>query len=402
MRLPGSSPDSSLVEPPSSTETLYPNSQFQYNEFQYGVGSQFPSSFHQTTTKTELFAHNSFDEFVDSTTSFTENQDINIHTGLKVPSVTGATCLPPELGSPDRTVLTIKQEINNQTSIDPVFVDSTTYPGRPTPPLQQHHDDPLDNLENDPERFRQHLSETVLSAHTLTCLMDQAQIQALSAQPHDNIRIQQFKNKSTEELWMESEQKLTDVITQIIEFAKMLPGFQKFPQDDRIVLLKAGSFELALLRMSRYYSVSRRSVLFGDTMMPMEAFMTSSNTLEMMLVQQIFEFVRSISELELSETALALYSAYILLQHDRAGLRNVDDIRTVGSTILTTLETELNSSSSFTLLNNPNSIFQQLVNKRHTLRELSRSHLEVLTRFKRSCRNKLQFPPLHGEIFPDS
>ena len=68
--------------------------------------------------------------------------------GLKVPSVAGATCLPPELGSPDRTVLTIKQEINNQTSIDPVFVDSTTYPGRPTPPLQQHHDDPLDNLEN--------------------------------------------------------------------------------------------------------------------------------------------------------------------------------------------------------------------------------------------------------------
>ena len=39
---------------------------------------------------------------------------------------------------------------------------------------------------------------------------------------------------------MESEQKLTDVITQIIEFAKMLPGFQKFPQDDRIELLKAG------------------------------------------------------------------------------------------------------------------------------------------------------------------
>jgi len=154
--------------------------------------------------------------------------------------------------------------------------------------------------------------------------------------------------------------------------------------------------------MSRYYSVSRRSVLFGDILLPMEAFLTPANTQEMVLVTQIFEFVRSISELELSETALALYSAYILLQHDRAGLTNVDDIRTVGSTILNTLETELNSSSSFSLINSPNTIFQQLVNKRHTLRELSRSHLEVLTAFKRSSRNRLQFPPLHREIFPDS
>ena len=40
---------------------------------------------------------------------------------------------------------------------------------------------------------------------------------------------------------MTAAQKLTDVITQIIEFAKMLPGFLKFPQEDQIVLLKAGT-----------------------------------------------------------------------------------------------------------------------------------------------------------------
>ena len=39
---------------------------------------------------------------------------------------------------------------------------------------------------------------------------------------------------------MESAQKLTTVITQIIEFAKMVPGFMSFPQDDQIVLLKGG------------------------------------------------------------------------------------------------------------------------------------------------------------------
>ena len=41
---------------------------------------------------------------------------------------------------------------------------------------------------------------------------------------------------------MESAQKLTTVITQIIEFAKMVPGFMSFPQDDQIVLLKGGTY----------------------------------------------------------------------------------------------------------------------------------------------------------------
>lgn len=43
-----------------------------------------------------------------------------------------------------------------------------------------------------------------------------------------------------EELWLECAQKLTTVIQQIIEFAKMVPGFLKLLQDDQIVLLKAG------------------------------------------------------------------------------------------------------------------------------------------------------------------
>ena len=47
--------------------------------------------------------------------------------------------------------------------------------------------------------------------------------------------------QSADDLWMTAAQKLTDVITQIIEFAKMLPGFLKFPQEDQIVLLKAGT-----------------------------------------------------------------------------------------------------------------------------------------------------------------
>lgn len=66
--------------------------------------------------------------------------------------------------------------------------------------------------------------------------------------------------------------------------------------------------------MSRYFDVSQNAVLFADSMLPMEAFMTTADTAEMKLVSQIFDVVKTIAEMQLSETALALYSAYILLQ----------------------------------------------------------------------------------------
>ena len=50
-----------------------------------------------------------------------------------------------------------------------------------------------------------------------------------------------------EELWLECAQKLTTVIQQIIEFAKMVPGFMKLSQDDQIVLLKAGNVLYAVI-----------------------------------------------------------------------------------------------------------------------------------------------------------
>ena len=49
-------------------------------------------------------------------------------------------------------------------------------------------------------------------------------------------------------------------------------------------------------------------------MLPMEAFLTTGDTSEMRLVTQIFEFAKSIAEMQLSEMALSLYCAYILLQ----------------------------------------------------------------------------------------
>ena len=69
--------------------------------------------------------------------------------------------------------------------------------------------------------------------------------------------------------------------------------------------------------MSRYYDLTQNAVLFHDIMLPMEAFLTTGDTSEMRLVTQIFEFAKSIAEMQLSEMALSLYCAYILLQEGK-------------------------------------------------------------------------------------
>lgn len=80
----------------------------------------------------------------------------------------------------------------------------------------------------------------------------------------------------------------------------------------QILLLKTGSFELAIVRMSRLLDLSQNAVLYGDVMLPQEAFYTSDSE-EMRLVSRIFQTAKSIAELKLTETELALYQSLVLL-----------------------------------------------------------------------------------------
>jgi nuclear receptor subfamily 1 group F member 4 len=115
----------------------------------------------------------------------------------------------------------------------------------------------------DPVQISELLCKTIADAHARTCLYSTEHIQDMFRKPHDLTKVVFYKNmvmhriaeessnlsdpfvnsspQAHEELWLECAQKLTTVIQQIIEFAKMVPGFMKLSQDDQIVLLKAGT-----------------------------------------------------------------------------------------------------------------------------------------------------------------
>ena len=70
-----------------------------------------------------------------------------------------------------------------------------------------------------------------------------------------------FYLQSQEDLWLKAAQALTNIIKQIIEFAKMVPGFMRFNQDDQIVLLKKGKIFAIIcwfIYLLAKYTVSRK------------------------------------------------------------------------------------------------------------------------------------------------
>uniref|UniRef100_A0AAR5PAU8 Probable nuclear hormone receptor HR3 n=1 Tax=Dendroctonus ponderosae TaxID=77166 RepID=A0AAR5PAU8_DENPD len=311
------------------------------------------------------------------------------------------------------TVISVKQE---STAVDglqvPSYVDSTTYVSSPigqstsTRQGQQHAgsgggDECEPVVLPNSIQITELLTKTISDAHARTCLYTIEHIHEMFRKPHDMTRLLYYQNMAHEELWLDCAQKLTTVIQQIIEFAKMVPGFMKLSQDDQIVLLKAGSFELAIIRMSRYLDLSHNRVLYGDTMLPQDAFFTS-DTAEMKLIGCVFEVAKGLAELKLTETELALYSACVLLSPtdsvlDRPGLKGTIEIGRLNYAVIRALKIELDRNHSSPIKGDV-TVCDALLTKIPNLREISMLHMDALGKLKRSAPH-LDFPALHKELF---
>lgn len=277
------------------------------------------------------------------------------------------------------------------------YVDSTTaYDPRPSldSSISDNNGHLLSSpLISDSLQMTEMVASSIIDAHMRTILYPLEHILEMFRKPQDLSKILYYKNMAHEDLWLDCAQKLTTIIQTIIEFAKMIPGFLKLSQDDQIVLLKLGSFELCILRMSRYYDIVSNSVLYGDVMLPQEAFYTTDTT-EMKLINCVFEVARSIAQLKLTESELGLFSASVLISPERPGLRGLPQITKLNLAITSALREEAEKNHKTELV----PISDILLSKLPILREMSMLHMEALSKLKRSSPH-LEFPALHKELF---
>ncbi|XP_073845003.1 nuclear hormone receptor 3 ROR-beta isoform X2 [Musca autumnalis] len=266
------------------------------------------------------------------------------------------------------------------------YVDSTTYEPRSTmmDPEFISHDGDINDV----------LIKTLAEAHANTNTKLEV-VHEMFRKPQDISRILYYKNLGQQELWLDCAEKLTQMIQNIIEFAKLIPGFMRLSQDDQILLLKTGSFELAIVRMSRLLDLSQNAVLYGDVMLPQEAFYTSDSE-EMRLVSRIFQTAKSIAELKLTETELALYQSLVLLWPERNGVRGNTEIQRLFNLSMNAIRQELEANHA--PLKGDVTVLDTLLNNIPNFRDISILHMEALSKFKQQHPNVV-FPALYKELF---
>lgn len=63
-------------------------------------------------------------------------------------------------------------------------------------------------------------------------------------------------------LWQQYSSRITPGVQRVVEFAKRVPGFCDFSQDDQLILIKLGFFEVWLTHVAR--TIVDTSLTFDD------------------------------------------------------------------------------------------------------------------------------------------
>ncbi|XP_038146082.1 nuclear receptor ROR-alpha A isoform X1 [Cyprinodon tularosa] len=266
---------------------------------------------------------------------------------------------------------------------------------------QQPHDlmalhpyNPLDDLYNlYPHSLRNidELCASIVRSHRETSQYRLEELQALTWKVFSREEIQAYQSKTVDEMWQHCAVRLTDAVQYVVEFAKHIPGFRMLSQNDQIALLKTGSMEVVLVRMSRFFNTENNTVFFDGKFAGTEVFKSLACG---DLISAVFDFAHGMCALKLTEQQLALFSALVLINADRPSLEDRGRVQRVQRSVELGLNHILHRD-------NQDSLMHKLYQRMAVLRSLCVLHMEKLRWF--SQRYPLTahslFPPLYKELF---
>ncbi|XP_063778287.1 nuclear receptor subfamily 1 group D member 2 [Pseudophryne corroboree] len=182
-------------------------------------------------------------------------------------------------------------------------------------------------------------------------------------------------NKSGPQIWEEFSMSFAPAVKEVVEFAKRIPGFKDLSQYDQVNLLKAGTFEVLMVRFASLFDAKERTVTFLSGKKYSVDELRSMGAGE--LLNSVFEFSEKLSALQLSEEEMSLFTAVVLISADRSGIENVNSVEALQETLIRALRTLI-------MKNHPNeaSTFTRLLLKLADLRSLNNMHSEELLAFK--------------------
>ncbi|XP_057689391.1 nuclear receptor subfamily 1 group D member 2a [Corythoichthys intestinalis] len=183
-------------------------------------------------------------------------------------------------------------------------------------------------------------------------------------------------NKPSQEIWEEFSMSFTPAVREVVEFAKRIPGFKDLPEHDQVGLLKAGTFEVLMVRFASLFNMAERTVTF------LSGKHYSLDTLRALgageLLASMCDFSEKLTALGLDRDEMSLFTAVVLVSADRSGLQDLPAVEALQDKLIRALRQLLMQNHG----DEAATTFTKLLLKLPELRSLNNMHSEELLSFK--------------------
>uniref|UniRef100_A0A3B4UE19 Nuclear receptor subfamily 1, group D, member 2a n=1 Tax=Seriola dumerili TaxID=41447 RepID=A0A3B4UE19_SERDU len=183
-------------------------------------------------------------------------------------------------------------------------------------------------------------------------------------------------HKPSQEIWEEFSMSFTPAVREVVEFAKRIPGFRDLPEHDQVSLLKAGTFEVLMVRFASLFNVVERTVTF------LSGKRYSLDTLRSLgageLLNSMCEFSEKLAALRLDADEMSLFTAVVLVSADRSGIQDLNSVEALQDKLIRALRNLVMQNHG----DEASTTFTKLLLKLPELRSLNNMHSEELLSFK--------------------
>ncbi|XP_070766596.1 nuclear receptor subfamily 1, group D, member 4a [Enoplosus armatus] len=181
--------------------------------------------------------------------------------------------------------------------------------------------------------------------------------------------------RTSQEIWESFSQCFTPAVKEVVEFAKGIPGFQELSQQDQVMLLKSGTFQVLMVRFCTLFNAEERTVTFlnGQTYP-----LSTLRTLGMgSLLDAMFDFSEKLGSLGLEPDEMALFMAVVLVSADRSGILDMQAVEQLQEGLIRALRSLITRRRP-----DDTAIFPKLLLRLPDLRTLNNLHSDKLLAFR--------------------
>lgn len=115
-----------------------------------------------------------------------------------------------------------------------------------------------------------------------------------------------------QELLQDFSKRFSPAIRGVVEFAKRIPGFSLLSQEDQVTLLKAGVFEVLLVRLACMFDTQNNSMIcLNGQVLKRDSIHSGSNA--RFLMDSMFDFAERLNSLKLTDPEIGLFSSIVVI-----------------------------------------------------------------------------------------